>query len=162
MRLSPLQLVHSQFTAISVISNDISQLATPSVNMPYPLVTEKDIQAEIMLGLPDETSDPHDFAVMVGVSNSEEISSTFPYRFVAQIEGVFRFDHVGEIEERKRMVVINGASMLYGIVREQILNLTIRQKNGPLLLPSLDFRVLAEETQKGKTRRGRRASTNKP
>lgn len=150
MKFSPLQLVHSQFTAISIMSNDISQTETPSSETPYPAVSEDNIETNITLGLPDDNPDPHDFVVLLGVSSSDEAPTSMPYRFAVQIEGVFHIDHDGDAQERKRMVVINGASMLFGIIREQILTLTMRHKNGPLLLPSLDFRVLTEDKQTSK------------
>jgi len=64
------------------------------------------------------------------------------------------------------MVVINGGSMLFGIVREQILALSLRHKNGPLLLPALDFRGLgpvdSEPPSKSPTRRKRSAPAKRP
>ncbi len=162
MKLSPLQLVHSQFTAISVISKEMAQMEPSSADSPYPDVTEHDIKTEITLGLPDDSVDPHDFFILLGISSTDEDAKTIPYRFAAKIEAVFRFDHDGGIEERKRIVVINGASMLYGIIREQILTLTMRQKNGPLLLPSLDFRALSEQSRKEKPKQSRKTIAKKP
>ncbi|MFH1493770.1 MAG: protein-export chaperone SecB [Pseudomonadota bacterium] len=161
MKLSPLQLVHSQFTAISVISNDVSVHVPESIETVYPPIEAKDLSIKIFLGIPDEGDDSHDFVVSVGVGNAEDTNSSLPYRFAAQIEGVFRIDHDGDPDERKRMVVVNGASMLFGSVREQILTITMRQKNGPMLLPSMDFRSLSEESQKNKPKRPRTSASKK-
>ncbi len=37
------------------------------------------------------------------------------------------------------LIVVNGASMIYGSIREMISNVTSRSMAGPLLLPSLSF-----------------------
>ena len=44
---------------------------------------------------------------------------------------------------RGRLVAINGASILYGAMREHLLTLSARHRHGPVLLPCLDFRGLA-------------------
>ncbi|HRI56303.1 MAG TPA: hypothetical protein PK170_04315 [Anaerolineae bacterium] len=62
------------------------------------------------------------------------------------MEGIFHIDHAGPLDERKRLVVINGASMLFGAIREQLLSLSGRHKFGPFLLPSLNFANLTPAT----------------
>ena len=52
-------------------------------------------------------------------------------------------DHDGALDERRRLVAINGASILYGAMREHLLTLSARHRHGPVLLPCLDFRGLA-------------------
>ena len=66
-------------------------------------------------------------------------------RLKAQLEaeGLFAIDHDGALDERRRLVAINGASILYGAMREHLLTLSARHRHGPVLLPCLDFRGLA-------------------
>lgn len=103
---------------------------------------------DIALGELADAPDRGEYAVTVGVSNGEGAPG-FPYRFAVRVEGFFELMSDEPNEERKRLTVINGASMLYGIIREQLLSLSTRHRNGPLLLPSLDFRGL-KERPKGK------------
>lgn len=166
MKLSPLQLEHSHFTGLSLVAVDIEPEAEENEQL-YPAIPEGVLETTVELGLPSSSrGDAHRFLVKVGVNTRKELPKGFPYRFATQIEGIFTIDHDGDIEERKRMVVINGGSMLFGIVREQILALSLRHKNGPLLLPALDFRGLgpvdSEPPSKSPTRRKRSAPAKRP
>jgi preprotein translocase subunit SecB len=49
----------------------------------------------------------------------------------------------GQAEERRVRALVNGASLLYGAVREMVSTITSRSAHGPLLLPSLNFQDLA-------------------
>lgn len=139
MKLSPLQVKHYHFTELSVMARldiDIEKLDYGSE--PYPPIEEAKIRTDISLGEPDD-SDPHQFVVKLGISCGPDKDSSFPYLFSASLEGVFTIDHNGDLEERKRLVVCNGASILYGAAREQLLSLTARHKFGPMLLPAANF-----------------------
>jgi preprotein translocase subunit SecB len=50
----------------------------------------------------------------------------------------------GQAEERRVLALVNGASLLYGTVREMVSSITSRSAHGPLLLPSLNFQDLAK------------------
>lgn len=153
MKFSPLQLLHSHFIALSIVAREDME---PGVHIQskglYPKLIESDLKTIVQLGNPDDEPDPHEFMVRLAVTCSPESGSAIPYRFASRMEGVFLIDHDGPLDERRRLVVINGASMLFGTMREQILTLTSRHKYGPLLLPSLDFRTIgpskAETPQK--------------
>lgn len=114
-------------------------------NAHYPTASAEDFITKIELGEPEGDEDPHQFIVNIAVSSKKELPPNFPYQFAVLLEGEFRIDHDGDLGERKRLVVINGASMLFGVIREQILSLTLRHKNGPLMLPSLDLRSLGPQ-----------------
>lgn len=143
MKLSPLQLEHSHFLGLSLISLDF-KYGADEAQRGYPEVPESLVETSVELGMPAKAdSETRRFILKIGVTSGKDTPEGFPYKFAAQIEGIFSINHEGDLEERKRMVVINGGSMLYGIVREQILTMSLRHKNGPLLLPSLDFRCLS-------------------
>ncbi len=156
MKASPLQLTHSHFSGLSIVALDVEPELIGNNGSIYPDMPSEALEVTVELGYPGDAGDaPHEFLVKVGISSSKSLPDGFPYRFAAQIEGIFTIDHDGDFEERKRMIVINGGSMLFGIVREQILALSLRHKNGPLLLPSLDFRDLGptddETPEEGRT-----------
>lgn len=140
MRTSPLQLQHSQFAGLSLIASEQSAETSETF---YPPINADDIKVEINVGVLADEPARGEYMLTIGVSNGEP-PPTFPYRFAARIEGFFEIKSEEPKDDRKRLAVINGASMLYGIIREQLLNLSHRHKNGPLLLPSLDFRPLKE------------------
>lgn len=144
MKLSPLQVKHYHFTALSVTARqdaDIEQLDYGSD--PYPPMDGSSLRTEVTLGEPDNESDPHQFVVMLGIFGATKEESNFPYEFSACLEGVFTIEHDGDLDERKRLVVCNGASILYGAAREQLLSLTARHKYGPMLLPAANFNGMA-------------------
>lgn len=140
MSLSFLQLKHYHFTGISI-------LARPGVNPDkavvdaesYPVFGKNELATHVSLGEVQGDADPHDFAVLLAINCDPSEKSHFPYSFVISLEGVFSIKHDGDLNERKRLVMCNGASMLYGSAREMLLSLTARQKNGPMLLPSVNF-----------------------
>lgn len=143
MKLSPLQLEHSQFTAFSVVVNKLPSSNDEVLEGSYPAITPADISTKIELGIVEDPEN-NKFIVTVGVNSTEEAVSSLPYRFAVQMEGFFTLESEEDIELRKRLVVINGASMLFGTIREHLLSMTLRHKNGPIFLPSLDFRALNE------------------
>lgn len=157
MKPSQLQLQHSHFTGVSLIAEDAPDESSSS---PYPKIDAEKIKVEITLGELSNEPNRGEYLITLGVSDGESIPG-FPYRFVARIEGFFELMSDDPNEERKRLTVINGASMLYGIIREQLLSLSSRHRNGPLLLPSLDFRGLKERS-KGPQEEQKTAKLEKP
>lgn len=140
MKLSPLQLKHYHFTGISILARPGVVPEESAVDSEsYPVFGPDELSTNVSLGLPEEDVDPHEFAVLLVISCEPSEESKFPYVFAVSLEGVFSIKHDGELEERKKLVVCNGASMLYGAAREVLLSLTARQKHGPMLLPSANF-----------------------
>lgn len=147
MKLSPLQLDHYHFTGISILSRaDISVEAAEQQSTPYPKISPADIKTVVSLGEPEGEEDPHQFVVLLNVSCDPATDSTFPYVFAVGLEGVFTIKHDGPLDERKKLVVCNGASMLFGAARETLLTLSARQKYGPMLLPSGNFNGMGPDS----------------
>lgn len=141
MSLAPLQLQHSHFVSLSVDTEE-SALIAPSDygNEPYPPASDMELDVDVKMGLLSSREDLSEYVIQLTLRVTPRKDSQFPYRISAQMEGFFLFKHTGDINERNRMVVINGASILYGAVREQLLTLTGRHKAGPVMLPSYSFR----------------------
>ncbi|AZR93263.1 hypothetical protein BBB39_05330 [Bordetella trematum] len=138
MNLSPLQLEHYHFYQLSLVSRDDIELDLDRKSL-YPPIGEDEVHTKVLLLTSDE-ADPHEFIVRLRVrSELTSANAEFPYTFDVDIEGMFSIDHDGEIEERKRLVVCNGASILYGSIREQILSLSARHRYGPIMLPTASF-----------------------
>ncbi len=144
MQAATLQLRHYHFTAFPLQSREWIP-DTPPVDAGdiYPPLAAGDLQPRISHAEPD-TDDPHEFVVNLKLEHEPGEESAFPYRFLIEAEGLFSMDHHGDPEERRRLVAINGASTLYGTMREHLLTLSARHRHGPVLLPCPDFRGLAK------------------
>ncbi|MCS0607392.1 protein-export chaperone SecB [Massilia solisilvae] len=148
MKLSPLQLEHYHFTRLSITAREnIDNDEMTSSTNPYPSTEGLDINTSVSLGEPGDDDDPHQFAVTLHISCAPPDDSDFPYDFDVAIEGVFSIEHKGTLEERRSLVVCNGASMLFGAAREVLLSATARQKYGPMLLPSANFYGMVPEAR---------------
>lgn len=147
MKLSPLQLRHYHFVKLCLEARaDIELVSREVANELYPPVHDVDLNPEVSLARFEDDPDAKDFALTLSVTNNKEPGESFPYLFNAIIEGLFTIDHQGDPEERERLVVINGASILFGAIREQLLTLSLRHRYGPMLLPCLNFRGLQLDT----------------
>lgn len=147
MKLAPLQLDHYHFTSLSILARENINIQESEHNsVLYPKFEQNDIKTTISLGEPENETDPHQFVVLLNIFCDPEKNSTFPYSFAASLEGVFTITHTGPLEERKKLVVCNGASMLYGAAREVLLSLSARQKYGAMLLPSANFNGMGPDS----------------
>jgi preprotein translocase subunit SecB len=65
-----------------------------------------------------------------------------PYR--VDLETVGYFELIGEIKksDREDIAKVNGASLLYGVLREILFSITARYPKGSLVLPSVNFHDL--------------------
>lgn len=149
MELSPLQLKHYHFTEMSVrvvqglTLNDIQR-----ADAFYPSFDGVEWDTNVQSGDVGDDDSGCKFVVFVQVAGNVDGSRKFPYAFSASAEGVFEIRHDGEMEERKRIVVVNGAGVLFGAIREQLLQMTSRCAHGAILLPTLDFRRLVKADEK--------------
>lgn len=151
MKMSSLQVKHYHFTAVSVVAREeIDIEKTEFGDDIYPIVNSEQLHTTVQLGAPSGESDPHQFALQLSIQYSPEKKSHFPYAFSVTVEGVFSIEHEGDIDERKALIVCNGSAILYGAAREQLLLLTARQKYGPMMLPSANFRDMVPEPPKKK------------
>jgi preprotein translocase subunit SecB len=74
----------------------------------------------------------------VKLSNSDK-TNPFLYEFEIHVIGFFEMEADPQEERTKQIVIVNGLSMLYGAIRELIINLTSRSAFGALTVPSLSF-----------------------
>lgn len=149
MNPSMLQLKHYHFTAFSLQSRatvaDVPRLETDDL---YPALPAEELAPQVSLAEPD-TDDPREFAVAVKLEYTPPDGSSFPYCFLIEAEGLFTIAQDGAVEERRKLVAVNGASILYGAMREHLLTVSARHQHGPVLLPCLDFRGF-EKQEDGK------------
>lgn len=146
MHLSPLQLLEYTFDGISVmpVEGYVADPAFPSGLVFFP--GKLAMSAETGLVLLAEEPNYSDFGVKLTLRVAPKEDAQAPYNIQISVRGVVRM-HLkqaeGQSEERRIRALVNGASLLYGAVREMVSNITSRSTHGPLLLPSLSFQDLA-------------------
>jgi len=86
-----------------------------------------------------DKSDPNLYQIEIKIENLHSKTITLPYTIEANVVGVFSVDPDFKHDDLDRLVQINGASMLFGAAREQILTITGRGPYGPLKLPTINL-----------------------
>lgn len=146
MQLSPLQLLEYTFEGVSVLPVDgyvaDPQFAPGVVFFPGKLA----ISADTGLVLLEEQASYSDFGVKLTLRVRPKTDGDAPYTVEMSARGMVRMhlaQEQGQAEERQSRALVNGVSLLYGVVREMVSNITSRSVHGPMLLPSLSFADLA-------------------
>ncbi len=146
MQLSPLQLMEYTFDGVSVMPVDGYEadpaFAPGLVFFPGKLA----MSADTGLALLDEQEKYSDFGVRLTMRVGPKEGTQAPYNIQVSVHGTVRMHLTlaqGQAEERRVRALVNGASLLYGAVREMVSTITSRSAHGPLLLPSLNFQDLA-------------------
>ncbi|WP_227104523.1 protein-export chaperone SecB [Chromobacterium rhizoryzae] len=63
-----------------------------------------------------------------------------PYDVAVEVEGEFRIaPPFMKKDDWEKIFIVNGASMLYTVIREYLLSFTARAVYGPLMLPTMNF-----------------------
>ncbi len=146
MQLSPMQLLEYVFDGVSVLPVEGYQadpaFAPGLVFFPGKLA----MSADTSLALLDEKEKYSDFAVKLTLRVGPKEEAQAPYNIHISVRGIVRMHLTradGQAEERRVRALVNGASLLYGAVREMVSTVSSRSVHGPLLLPSLNFQDLA-------------------
>lgn len=74
---------------------------------------------------------------------------TNPYIYDIEIQTIGIVELIVEVpsDDRQKLAVVNGLSILYGAVREMVINLTSRSPYGALMLPTISFTDVLKENQ---------------
>jgi preprotein translocase subunit SecB len=87
-----------------------------------------------------DAEDAPEFAVTLNVSVANAQGKQAPYHIDARVTGFFTVaPDKPDGGERVDFVVVNGTTLLYGAIREQVTNITCRSARGPLFLPTVNF-----------------------
>ncbi|MDP3886984.1 hypothetical protein [Hydrogenophaga sp.] len=104
------------------------------------------ISAEVGIDLLAEESKYSDYGVSLALKVGPKSDELAPYEVHVTVKGLVRMHLVqadGQAEERRVRALVNGVSLLYGAVRDQVMTITSRSVHGPFLLPSVSFADLA-------------------
>jgi hypothetical protein len=141
MKIAPLQPQGIVFEEISIKTQlDDKNIPISSQNFDFQGVNFGcDIgHADI---IPDEIEPGNDrILVAVTLSVSNETGKAAPYKISVKATGIFKWIVPSTPDvERRDLTVVNGASILYGAIREMVLTITSRSVSGALILPSFNF-----------------------
>ena len=164
MQLSPLQLLEYVFDGLSVQPVKGYQ-PDPEVSPNLVFFPGKlSLSAEVGIDLLAEESKYSDFGVSLALKVRPKSDELAPYDVNVTVKGLVRMHLTqaeGQAEERRVRALVNGVSLLYGAVRDQVMTITSRSVHGPFLLPSVSFADLAVpkpslNTQKPAAKRAKR------
>lgn len=147
MNKSPLQLEHYTLSEISIKPYDGF---APTEGAPYPSFDNADFNSAVEFGPASRDGAAENgslWGIRLSLSCQAKEGEQFPYRFALGIAGIL--DGSGlPAENRSNLVLVNGTSLLYGALRDELLRLTSRMENGALMLPTVQFAKLAEDAGK--------------
>lgn len=83
----------------------------------------------------------------VGVEFATKVEKEKPCPYLIEIKAVGMFSVDSEVaqDKREKFAFENGASLVYGAIREMVSNTTCRSAHGPLMLPTASFFGTLEE-----------------
>lgn len=148
LQLSPLQLLEFAF-------DDVSIRSVPSFGgerQSSTLVTSPDnlrMRAESGIALLAEHDAYSDFGLKLLLHVEPRDADSAPYEANVSIMGTVRMHQMGDMkdaDDRRKRALVNGVSILYGLVRDMVCNVTSRSSHGQMLLPTLNFSSLATQS----------------
>jgi len=113
----------------------------------YPDIGGSVFESSVAVGGHKDNEEENDYTVKLYLKAEPKEEGSYPYSFEIGVQGFFSIEPEAKIKNnRKEFVLINGASMLYGISREMLLSLTSRFEHGAIMIPTVNFLNLKEET----------------
>ncbi|HBZ30105.1 MAG TPA: hypothetical protein DEO56_05845 [Nitrosomonas nitrosa] len=100
------------------------------------------------------------YRVILRVSIANRVGKIAPYDVDVCVYGDFHINKNVPIEEREDLITVNGCSMLYGAIREQVMTLSARSIHGMLILPTVHFRDKIKKREEPPSRK--QPKTRKP
>lgn len=146
MQPSPLQLLQCSFELVNVTSvpdfdntdRDAAFLMNPSGMKLSTETAVQDLEANEAFS---------DYAIRFVLAFEPKEINAIPYRGELVLQAQVRMHGAQGALERKQLAVVNGVSLIYGIARDMVCAITARGIHGQMLLPTLNFRSLAESVQ---------------
>lgn len=159
MKPSPIQLLQVMLKHVRV---ELDPAHVPP-EIPNPLTsvfTFDGVRIQTEFGIGDADPDPERGqvyfmglqVVIDNVPRPEVKDQKFsPYRIDVAVEGVVLVPKTsGPLGPAEELASVNGAVMLWSVIREQVLALTSRMRAGPVMLPTVHFHDLrGQGTQSG-------------
>lgn len=122
--------------------------------------TLSDSKCQADLALKIRKCKDHWHAILT-VSFGAQDSVTANYQGQIEFEGIFDVHPEFPVERTEEMVRMNGGAILYGAIRETVLNLSSRSKHGPFELPTIDARMFLKPPGAAKEAKPKRLASKK-
>lgn len=147
MQLSPLQLLEYAFEGVSVTPDAEFKNAdrNPSFVLPP---SDMNIQAESGISTLSEQERFSDYGLKLVLKVTPKVPASAPYSATVAIQGAVRMHmtpDMKDLDDRRQRALVNGISLLYGLVRDMVSSITSRSTHGQMLLPTLNFFSLANQ-----------------
>lgn len=150
MKPSPIQLLRLMFKHVKV-ELDSGNLPSQIPNPLEAVFTFDGVSIHTEVGIGE--ADPQDngklffLELKVVVDNEPQAEATnqkfSPYTIDIAVEGIVLVPNGAEkLGLPEDLAVVNGTSLLWSAVREQVLSLTARMRAGPVMLPTVHFHDL--------------------
>ena len=141
MRVSPLQPKGHVFEEVSVqVQFDENSNPIPAIGFDFAGVR---ISCDVgHADVEEDDSAPSNDTMLVSLRFRilNEEGKKCPYKVTIAASGIFKWlTKETEQEKRRDLTVVNGATILYGAIREMVLTVTARSVSGQLLLPAVNF-----------------------
>ncbi|MCY0852601.1 protein-export chaperone SecB [Cupriavidus sp. D39] len=143
MKASPLTLNSIKFLHVGVFPRDEPEILTPVQRVGAIDTNGVNINCSLTHAVADhaEGQEARDYMVSLSIQVNDGPDKVIPYKIDVACVGYFSIPHgLPDPVLRADIAVVNGASLLYGAIREQVSNITSRCWYGELQLPSLNFR----------------------
>ena len=148
MQLSPLQLLEFAFEEVSIktILRFEGKRHEPGfVTAPGDLR----MRADTGIALLADHAKYSDFGLKLLLSVEPKEPNSAPYEANVGVRGTFRMHQMADMkdgDDRRKRALVNGVSILYGLVRDMVCTVTSRSSHGQMLLPTLNFASLVNQS----------------
>jgi len=156
MKPAPIQLLQVMFRRVSVEWDERHAPAEP----PNPFTTVftfdgVDISTEFSIGVldaEDERGRMFGIGLRVLVDNAEAVDDPdrkfSPYLIDVEARGMVLVPNGAEtLAPAQELAAVNGASLLWSAIREQVLSVSSRMLAGPVMLPTVHFHDLKQQEE---------------
>ena len=143
MKVSPLQPKGIVFEEVSILAT-LDETNTPISTDNFDFqdvrlvcdVGHADVDVDVDIDSPSDDS----MLVSIRLRIPNEDGKKAPYKINIAVTGIFEWlNKSTDRTERRDLTVVNGATILYGAIREMVLTVTSRSMSGAMLLPSVNF-----------------------
>lgn len=153
MKPSPIQLLRLTFKHVNVALDPVH--LPPEIPNPLEAVFTFDgvsIHTEVGIGeaVPQDNGQLYFLELKVVIDNltqPEAVNQKYsPYTIDIATEGVVLVPNGAEkLGPPEDLAIVNGTSLLWSAIREQVLSLTARMRAGPVMLPTVHFHDLKQQ-----------------
>lgn len=151
---APLQLEAYFIDSLSMKSNP---LFDPSVES-----YEGDIMVEPQHLVKRGSEDLHQLVLRIQYAPRQGAEARLPYSIDVVGRGFFSFAEPGVTrEQRVEMLAVNGASILFGLLRAEVAHVTALGPSGSMLLPTVNLAQCLSDWAKTQKRRAKQSETPK-